>query len=391
MKPGTPLSVKGPEPQDRAAAILAPRPVDLTLGEWLQSTVVDQSESAVTPQVGTAVLQDRFPTSVPRLRQRARAESPPVRTTMTPELRPDSALTLQLIERKLADLAVLAVRVEENESKTVDALGTVNSRLSLLSQQIMGLTRPLANDRPPDTPAYRPHERAVRNSVERVEVNEKPAHEPLKSIKEKPSGVADRGRSASLGEDMHRAAPLLAGVDRRLTDMLKRIEHVESLLAEQIKTLRVAAQQMANQAQSAAVNAARGELRELEGRLLATSFFAIQKLTSPQQAADQTGHLPGASATLASLAGSRWSDASAQPPRASRSGPPVATSDFDLAKAVPEARALLARLGLSVAGTGDCMDGRLANAIRLFELRSGLKVTGDLTPDLLVKLRQQIA
>lgn len=310
---------------------------------------------------------------------------------MTPELRPDSALTLQLIERKLADLAVLAVRVEENESKTVDALGTVNSRLSLLSQQIMGLTRPLANDRPPDTPAYRPHERAVRNSVERVEVNEKPAHEPLKSIKEKPSGVADRGRSASLGEDMHRAAPLLAGVDRRLTDMLKRIEHVESLLAEQIKTLRVAAQQMANQAQSAAVNAARGELRELEGRLLATSFFAIQKLTSPQQAADQTGHLPGASATLASLAGSRWSDASAQPPRASRSGPPVATSDFDLAKAVPEARALLARLGLSVAGTGDCMDGRLANAIRLFELRSGLKVTGDLTPDLLVKLRQQIA
>lgn len=391
MKPGTPWSVKGSEPEARATDKRAVREVDVALGEWLESTIADRSEGGGAAQAGTSLLQERFPGSMPRSRQRARAEPPPVRSATAPAQRPDSALTLQLINRKLADLAGLAVRIEENECKTVDALDTVNSRLSALSQQISGLTRPQSHDRPPEASGYRALESAIRNVAEHVELNEKRTRESLRSMQERLSESADRGRSASRGEDIHRAAPLLAGFDSRLTDVLNRIEHVESQLAERIKNVRAAAQQMANQAQSAAVIAARGELREFEGRLLAACYLALQTFTRPQQATDQAGRVPAASAPAASLATHGWSNPSAQPPRVSRSGPRSAAPAFDLARAVPEARALLARLGFGVTGAGERMDSRLANAIRLFELRSGLKVTGDLTPALLEKLRQLIA
>ncbi|MFN4143831.1 peptidoglycan-binding domain-containing protein, partial [Aestuariivirga sp.] len=52
-----------------------------------------------------------------------------------------------------------------------------------------------------------------------------------------------------------------------------------------------------------------------------------------------------------------------------------------------EAQKLLTRLGFNVGTVDGQMSRRTANAIKLFQLQSGLKVTGELTPELLAALR----
>jgi hypothetical protein len=93
--------------------------------------------------------------------------------------------------------------------------------------------------------------------------------------------------------------------------------------------------------------------------LLAASYFAVQTLTKTQPVASQSSNM------------------AVEPP-------------FDLTAAIPEARTLLTKLGFRANGDGSEVDVRLANAIRMFELRSGMKVTGELTPELLQKLRDEI-
>ena len=54
---------------------------------------------------------------------------------------------------------------------------------------------------------------------------------------------------------------------------------------------------------------------------------------------------------------------------------------------VTEAQKLLMRLGFNVGEADGKMGTRTHNAIRLFQLQSGLKVTGDISPDLLDAMR----
>ena len=49
MKPGLPWSVKGIEPDAREAAKLAARRSGMTLGEWLNSTIMEQADGTDTP------------------------------------------------------------------------------------------------------------------------------------------------------------------------------------------------------------------------------------------------------------------------------------------------------------------------------------------------------
>ena len=301
MKPGIPWSVKGIEPEARAAAKLAARRAGITLGEWLNSVILDQSESIGVPQASTSFAQERSVTASPQTRDLAPAEPPPPRrSAVKPERRGESTLSLQLIAQQLAELAAgerheperqfaepapgladLAARIADNERKTVEALSAVNSRLTLLSQQISGLARPQAFDRPQDMQGHKALESAIRNVIEHIEVSEKRTRDSLKSMQERLGGIAERGGLAPTSEDILRAAPGLAGLDKRLGDMLARIQHFEGLLTERVESVRAAAQQMANQAQSAAVTAARGELRELETRLLAAFQEAAQTAGPP--------------------------------------------------------------------------------------------------------------
>jgi localization factor PodJL len=296
MKPGIPWSVKGIEPEARVVAKRAARRAGITLGEWLNSVILDQSGNfADTPPGGFTFERDSFVTSssqTPDAPSPATALPAERRRSAAAERRDDSALRLQDIAQQLADLAQrerqtavmpehaqadssealarLVERINDNERQTVEALSAVNDRLTMLSQQIGALSRPQASDRSEDGQAgYKTLETAIRNVVEHIEVSEKRTRDSLKSMQDRIAGMAERGSQAPSSEDILRAAPGLAGLENRLAEMLTRIQRSEGLLAERIDAMKASAQQMAAQAQSSAVTAARGELRDLESRVLA--------------------------------------------------------------------------------------------------------------------------
>ena len=62
MKPGIPWSVKGIEPEVREAAKHAARRAGMTLGEWLNSVILDQNEPGQVEQqpVEEALMQESF-------------------------------------------------------------------------------------------------------------------------------------------------------------------------------------------------------------------------------------------------------------------------------------------------------------------------------------------
>ncbi|MCA3554668.1 hypothetical protein [Aestuariivirga sp.] len=207
--------------------------------------------------------------------------------------RDDNALRLQDIAQQLADLANrerqtapppppernraaereeferIVERLDENERQTVEALTAVNDRLTLLARQITQIGRPAGLERPEDVPGYPALESAIRSVVEHIEVSEKRTRDSLRSMQDRLAAVAEQ-RGVPSTEDVLRAAPVLSGLESRLAEMVNRIQRSDGLMTERIESMRSTAQQMANQAQASAVTALRGELREVETRVLAS-------------------------------------------------------------------------------------------------------------------------
>ena len=292
MKPGIPWSVKGIEPEAREAAKLAARRAGLTLGEWLNSVIFDQSAHNVTGLADSHPWEN-FVSSPPPNPETSRPDVSTRPLAQRAERRDDNSLRLQDIAQQLADLAQrerhsapppaaersrpgereeferIVERIDENERQTVEALTAVNERLSMLGRQIGQIGRSGGFERPEDVPGYPALESAIRSVVEHIEVSEKRTRDSLKSMQERLADVAERHAGPS-GEDIYRAAPVLSGLENRLADMVNRIQRSEGLMTERIENVRGTAQQFANHAQAAAVTALRGELREVETRLLAS-------------------------------------------------------------------------------------------------------------------------
>lgn len=293
MKPGIPWSVKGIEPEAREAAKLAARRAGLTLGEWLNSVIFDQSAHNVGGQADSLPWENYVSSPPPPL-EPSRPDVSPRPPASRADRRDDSALRLQDIAQQLADLAQrerhsaptpaperhaaadreaferIVERIEENERQTVEALTAVNDRLSLLARQIAQLGRPGGYERPEDVPGFPALENAIRHVVGHIEDSEKRTRDSLRTMQDRMAEIAERHGSAPSGEDILRAAPMLAGLESRLADMVNRIQRSEGLITERIESVRSTAQQMANQAQASAVTALRGELREVETRMLAS-------------------------------------------------------------------------------------------------------------------------
>lgn len=329
MKPGIPWSVKGIEPEAREAAKQAARRAGLSLGEWLNGVIFDQSAHNVATNQADALAWENFVSSSPPPSEPSRPDPSlrPYSARAAADRRDDSALRLQDIAQQLADLAQrerqsapppqpsyspersraereeferIVERIDENERQTVEALTAVNERLTRLGQQIAQLGRPSSFDRPEDVPGYSALESAIRNVVEHIEVSERRTRDSLKSMQDRLGEMAERGAFSPTGEDMLRAAPVLAGLESRLSDMLNRIHRQEGLMSERFEGMRASAQQMANQAQSSAVTAARGELREVETRMLASLKEAqAAAANAPSLIANEIAKLHGDMAGLA--------------------------------------------------------------------------------------------
>jgi localization factor PodJL len=322
MKPGIPWSVKGIEPEAREAAKLAARRAGLTLGEWLNSVIFDQSAHNVGAQADSHPWEN-FVSSSPLPPEPSRPDVSPRPPAPRTERRDDNALRLQDIAQQLADLAQrerhsvpppaperspaverdalerIVGRIEDNERQTVEALTAVNDRLTILARQMSQQGRSGGYERAEDVPGYPALENAIRQVVEHIESSEKRTRDSLKSMQDRMAEIAEH-HGAPNGDDILRAAPVLAGLESRLADMVNRIQRSEGLMTERIEGVRGNAQQMANQAQASAVTALRGELREVETRMLASLKEAqAAAANAPSVVATEIARLHGDMAGLA--------------------------------------------------------------------------------------------
>jgi localization factor PodJL len=300
MKPGLPWSVKGIEPDVREAAKLAARRSGMTLGEWLNSTIMDQADGAADA-----------PPPPPAVRARTAAAGMPAIER--------AASRLEDIAEKLARLSIgesatasrigihaagerddseiiqrVLSRVDNNERQTVEAITAVNERIAGLSRQLTAAPRPAAS-RVEDSQSFQALEKAVRSIVEHMETSEKRNKETFKSLQDRIAGLNSKAQTSD-NDQIVRQAPAFSALESRLADLAKRVERSENApqhqtlsdllrreitdLAKRIDQVRENSEALASKAQTQAVQASQQELRAIEGRILGLLKEAQMSLSS---------------------------------------------------------------------------------------------------------------
>ena len=280
MKPGIPWSVKGIEPETREAAKDAARRSGMTLGEWLNSKILDsadEQESAPAARHHRAT-PARAETSI-RLEDIAEQLSRIARREQ------NTAPASYVSESRLEDeenLNKILNRIESNERQTVEAFTAVNERLAVLSRQVLQTAKMPTVSKPEEPAAFKSLETAVRNIVEHIEISERRTRDSLKSMQDRMGEMAQRATS-STSEQVLQSAPAFTSLESRLNELSNRVERGESKsdaglsnilreelaqLADRIETVRESAEVLASKAQTAAVQTSQAELREIEQRIL---------------------------------------------------------------------------------------------------------------------------
>lgn len=294
MKPGIPWSVKGVEPQVREAAKEAARRSGLTLGEWLNTMIIDQAEEKneaageAHPEAGAAAPRDQaIPRDLPaaprsiRLEDIARQLSALARqdrdTAAIRSYEPSGGRT-----RESMMLDRIADRLENNERQAVEAFTAMNERLSALGQQVNRVSKQAYPAKAADVPGFQALEQALRNIVDHMEVSEKRTRQSLKEMQDR---LGDMGRKVASADAMPiaRSAPELERLESRLGELARRIDqsedHAQSFLpelvrkemaglTERIETVRQTSEALASKAQTGAVQAAKRELNDIERRIV---------------------------------------------------------------------------------------------------------------------------
>ena len=280
MKPGIPWSVKGIEPETREAAKEAARRSGMTLGEWLNSKILDSADEAETSPV---TRHQRAPTS--RGETSIRLEDIAEQLSRIARREQHTAPPSYASESRFEDeetLAKILSRVESNERQTVEAFTAVNERLAVLSRQVLQTAKMPTISKPEDSAAFKTLESAVRNIVEHIEISERRNRDTLKSMQDRMGEMAERTTSSS-SEQVLQSVPAFTSLESRLSELARRVESNEnksdtdlsnilrkelSQLADRIETVRESAELLASKAQTAAVQTSQAELREIEKRIL---------------------------------------------------------------------------------------------------------------------------
>ncbi len=286
MKPGIPWSVKGIEPEVRAAAKVAARRSGMTLGEWLNSVILDQSDDEKRVAASrndtaakeflddeghfggaddTMIRLEDIAQQLTRLARRDQ-QSASIRAYEQPGRQRQD---VESINRILS-------RLDGNERQTAEALSAVDERLSILGDQIAQA----AERKPEDVPGYQALETALRNIVDHIEVGEKRTRDSLKAMQDRMGGMTQRAtESAAVRETV----PAFNDLETRLNELARRVERSEATahdglpdlvrvelgqLAERVEQVREASESFAAEAQSSAVQAARAELHDIESHIL---------------------------------------------------------------------------------------------------------------------------
>ncbi|CAN5347284.1 peptidoglycan-binding protein [soil metagenome] len=283
MKPGIPWSVKGINTEAKEAAKQAARRSGVTLGEWLNNVILDQAES-VSPESAPSHsepvaesddLQSRLGELAAQLSRLAGREQDTAAGRYN-ERRQSPEADNRALQGILA-------RLEANERETVEALATVNERISALAQNVPEKTA----QRPEDVPGFRALESALRNIVNHVEVTEKRTREDIQVLHDQLGDIVQ----TPAGPDSELEARLVG-----LTDRLARTEEetqtlralpaaMESelgKLGQRIDQVRQSSEASALKAQAAAMQSASKDLREVEARF--QTFMREQQAALKAQA-----------------------------------------------------------------------------------------------------------
>jgi localization factor PodJL len=293
MKPGIPWSVKGIEPEVREVAKHAARRSGMTLGEWLNSVILDQAEDSASPQQLVASPdQKEFSDMTPDVQTRARSE-----TTIRLE---DIALQLSALAKREQDSAAIRPyeapaarhadqdmmnrilgRIEQNERQSVEAFIAMNERFAALGRQLSQAAPAKVIEKPEDVPGFQALEGALRNIVDHIEISERRTRDSLKTMQDRMAEMTLRANHAS-GDDLLRTAPAFASLEARLGELAVRVQRNEASLevgfndaikrevgqlAARIDNTHRHAEQLAASAQAAATQTAQAELRGIEGRI----------------------------------------------------------------------------------------------------------------------------
>jgi localization factor PodJL len=276
MKPGIPWSVKGIGEDAREAAKLAARRAGMTLGEWLNTVILEQAESppfnealrpvsAPTPQREDASLKlENLAQELARLSRRDQ----------------ETAAARYIDQAPIADFER---RLAANERQTMDALASINERFSALQTQVATTPQMRLPERPEDVPGYLALENALRNVVDHIENSEKRTREALRGMQERVGDMAQRALQSG-SEHILQNAPAISRIENRLADLSARLDLAESMAARdlpglvegelsklerRIEDVKQASETAAHRAQTAATTAAQREMRELDSRMQA--------------------------------------------------------------------------------------------------------------------------
>jgi localization factor PodJL len=280
MKPGIPWSVKGIEPETREAAKDAARRSGMTLGEWLNSKILDSAE-----EHGSAPAARHQRTAPARAETSIRLEDIAEQLARIARREQNTAPASYASENRYEDeenLTKILNRIESNERQTVEAFTAVNERLAVLSRQVLQTAKMPTISKPEEPAAFKSLETAVRNIVEHIEISERRTRDTLKSMQDRMAEMAQRATS-SASEQVLQSAPAFTSLESRLNELSTRVERSENKsdaglsnilreelaqLAERIETVRESAEVLASKAQTAAVQTSQAELREIEQRIL---------------------------------------------------------------------------------------------------------------------------
>jgi localization factor PodJL len=262
MKSGIPWSVKGIEPEVREAAKDAARRSGLTLGEWLNTTILEQTEARASPKSRDMhpLVRDRFS----RI-----AEELAMMTAERPQEKP--AQPFQQPSQADTTLESVIERVENHERYLTEALTSVNERLKVINTQIVRHAEQAA-DSTGAAESYASLEAAVRNIVGHLDVSQRRTQETITTLQDQVRRLGDRSGEEKSTERLNQLETEIAGLYERLEGQeqdkaLQSVQLQVREIYEQLGALKSLPDALVDRAKQAATGSLRPEIKVLESTL----------------------------------------------------------------------------------------------------------------------------
>ena len=276
-------SVKGIEPEVRAAAKTAARKSGQTLGQWLNALIMDTADG---PGSANAHSEFSIPQNMPtptgspyadRIDQLERE------LAQLSRMQTDTAVPHRYGAGAIADpgatpLQHVLERLDRNETETLRAFDALHSRLGGLAQELSESRSTLDNGFADEQNARNEaFEQALKNVVDHIENSDQETRGILSEITSRLEGL---DRQVAGGADAA-SKKILADVEHRLTALAHRVDQIaqsgpgelQGRIEEQIARLAEKVEQVAS---SDGQSAFRDQLSELQHRIEVTEQIASQ-------------------------------------------------------------------------------------------------------------------